>query len=108
MSEVERFRDEIRATDRALTAALNRRLELVAELKRYKDEHGLPFVDPERAVAAIFEALEKAGAKILALRDPTILPKAIKNEAEIAGALGHDFRSGRQSGGLSASARKAG
>jgi Xaa-Pro aminopeptidase len=42
-------------------------------------------VDPERAVAAIFEALERAGAKVLALRDPTILPKAIKNGAEIAG-----------------------
>src|SRR6058998_513965 len=27
-------------------------------------------VDPERAVAAIFEALDKAGAKILPLRDP--------------------------------------
>ena len=42
-------------------------------------------VDPERAVAAIFEALDKAGAKVLPLRDPTILPKAIKNRAEIAG-----------------------
>src|SRR5207302_10210011 len=42
-------------------------------------------VDPERAVAAIFEALDKAGAKILPLRDPTILPKAIKNPTEIAG-----------------------
>ena len=39
-------------------------------------------VDPERAVAAIFDALEKAGAKILPLRDPTILPKAIKNPVE--------------------------
>src|SRR5207237_10301253 len=42
-------------------------------------------VDPERAVAAIFDALERAGAKILPLRDPTILPKALKNPAEIAG-----------------------
>src|SRR5687768_11496012 len=42
-------------------------------------------VDPERAVATIFEALENAGAKIIAVRDPTILPKAIKNPAEIAG-----------------------
>ncbi|HEU5286585.1 MAG TPA: aminopeptidase P family protein [Sphingomicrobium sp.] len=42
-------------------------------------------VDPERAVAAIFEALDKAGARILAVRDPTVLPKAIKNPAEIAG-----------------------
>src|SRR3954453_11679504 len=32
-------------------------------------------VDPERAVSAIVDALERAGAKILPLRDPTILPK---------------------------------
>ena len=51
-------------------------------------------VDPERAVAAIFEALEKAGAKILALRDPTILPKAIKNPAEIAGQKAAQERDG--------------
>lgn len=42
-------------------------------------------VDPERAVSAIFDALEKAEAKILPLRDPTILPKATKNPVEIAG-----------------------
>ncbi|MEO5775201.1 MAG: aminopeptidase P family protein [Sphingomicrobium sp.] len=42
-------------------------------------------VDPERAVAAIFEAVDRAGAKVLAVRDPTILAKAIKNGAEIAG-----------------------
>src|SRR5439155_24485225 len=41
--------------------------------------------DPERAVAALFDALQRAGAKILPLRDPTILPKALKNPAEIAG-----------------------
>jgi Xaa-Pro aminopeptidase len=51
-------------------------------------------VDPERAVAAIFEALEKAGAKVLALRDPTILPKAIKNPAEIAGQRAAQTRDG--------------
>src|SRR5947209_18853575 len=51
-------------------------------------------VDPERAVAAIFEALEKAGAKILPLRDPTILPKALKNPAEIAGQKGAQERDG--------------
>ena len=42
-------------------------------------------VDPERSVAAIFEALEKAGAKVIAVRDPTVLPRAIKNDAEQAG-----------------------
>ena len=51
-------------------------------------------VDPERAVAAIFEALEKAGAKILPLRDPTVLPKAIKNAAEIAGQKNAQARDG--------------
>jgi Xaa-Pro aminopeptidase len=51
-------------------------------------------VDPERAVAAIFEALEKAGAKILPLRDPTVLPKAIKNSAEIAGQKSAQARDG--------------
>ena len=51
-------------------------------------------VDPERAVAAIFEALEKAGAKILPLRDPTILAKAIKNDAEVAGQKAAQERDG--------------
>ena len=51
-------------------------------------------VDPERAVAAIFEALEKAPAKILALRDPTVLPKALKNPAEIAGQKAAQTRDG--------------
>src|SRR5881275_1350133 len=51
-------------------------------------------VDPERAVAAIFEALDKAGAKILPLRDPTILPKALKNPAEIAGQKAAQERDG--------------
>src|SRR3954452_20860795 len=51
-------------------------------------------VDPERAVAAIFDALEKAGAKILPLRDPTILPKAIKNPAEITGQKAAQERDG--------------
>jgi len=51
-------------------------------------------VDPERAVAAIFEALDKAGAKILPLRDPTILPKALKNPAEIAGQRAAQNRDG--------------
>ncbi len=51
-------------------------------------------VDPERAVAAIFEALEKAGAKILPLRDPTILPKALKNPAEISGQKAAQERDG--------------
>ena len=51
-------------------------------------------VDPERSVAAIFDALDKAGAKILPLRDPTILPKALKNPVEIAGQKAAQERDG--------------
>lgn len=50
--------------------------------------------DPERAVAAIFEALSGAGAKVLAKRDPAVLAKAIKNEAEIAGHRAAQARDG--------------
>lgn len=42
-------------------------------------------VDPERAVAAIFDALDAGGATLLPMRDPVVLAKAIKNPAEIAG-----------------------
>ena len=50
--------------------------------------------DPERAVAAIFEALEQAGAKVVQKRDPAVLPKAIKNEVEIAGHRAAQARDG--------------
>ncbi|MGF7155897.1 aminopeptidase P family protein [Novosphingobium gossypii] len=42
-------------------------------------------VDPERAVSAIFEELRRAGATLVEERDPTVLPKAVKNPVEQAG-----------------------
>jgi Xaa-Pro aminopeptidase len=51
-------------------------------------------VDPERSVAAIFAALEQAGARIVPKRDPSILPKAIKNETEIGGHRAAQARDG--------------
>jgi Xaa-Pro aminopeptidase len=50
--------------------------------------------DPERAVSAIFATLDAAGATVLELRDPAVLPKAIKNEAEIAGQDAAQARDG--------------
>jgi len=50
--------------------------------------------DPERAVSAIFATLNAAGATVLELRDPAVLPKAIKNEAEIAGQDAAQARDG--------------
>jgi len=71
---------------------LHERSEFEGALTELKDKTVV--VDPERAVAAIFEALEKAGAKVLPLRDPTILPKALKNSAEIAGQKAAQTRDG--------------
>jgi len=51
-------------------------------------------VDPERAVAAVFDALEKGGAKIVSLRDPAVLAKAIKTQAEQAGSRAAHARDG--------------
>ncbi|MDQ3080370.1 MAG: aminopeptidase P family protein [Pseudomonadota bacterium] len=51
-------------------------------------------VDPERSVAAITQALEAGGAKILDARDPVVLAKAIKNEVEIAGHKAAQARDG--------------
>ena len=50
--------------------------------------------DPERAVAAIFEALDGAGAKLVEKRDPSVLPRAIKNAAEIDGHRAAQARDG--------------
>jgi Xaa-Pro aminopeptidase len=50
--------------------------------------------DPERAVAAIFEELGAGSATIVEGRDPAVLPKAIKNEVEIAGMKAAHLRDG--------------
>jgi Xaa-Pro aminopeptidase len=71
---------------------LHERSEFESALSGLKDQTVV--VDPERAVAAIFEALDKAGAKVVAMRDPTILPKALKNPAEIAGQKAAQTRDG--------------
>jgi chorismate mutase/prephenate dehydratase len=45
---IQQLRRQISDNDRLLVDALNRRLDLVARLKRYKEARGLEFVDPER------------------------------------------------------------
>jgi chorismate mutase len=45
---VRQLRERITETDRSVLAALNARLELVGELRRHKEEHGLDFLDPDR------------------------------------------------------------
>ena len=47
-THVARVRREISDLDCALVELVNKRLALVARLKRYKDEHGIGFVDLAR------------------------------------------------------------
>jgi Xaa-Pro aminopeptidase len=51
-------------------------------------------VDPERAVEAIFAALEKANATVVEARDPAVLPKAVKNPVEQQGHRNAQARDG--------------
>jgi chorismate mutase len=45
---VTKARREISDLDRSLVELVNKRLKLVTQLWRYKDEHGLEHVDPAR------------------------------------------------------------
>jgi chorismate mutase len=48
MDRIEALRARLVEEDERLLAAFNRRLELVAELKRVKEEEGVGFLDPAR------------------------------------------------------------
>jgi chorismate mutase/prephenate dehydratase len=47
------LRQQISEIDRAIIDSFNRRLEIVAQIKRHKDEHGIEFVDPDREAAML-------------------------------------------------------
>ena len=58
------LRGQISAADRAVLEAVNRRLELVAELKRYKESRGIAFVDPERERTMLEELARANGGPL--------------------------------------------
>jgi chorismate mutase len=58
---VESYRARIAAADRALVEAVNARIGLVAELKAYKEAHGISFLDPDRE-RELLRALQEANA----------------------------------------------
>lgn len=68
------------------------RSEFAAALASYAGKRVA--ADPERAVAAIFDALDAGGASVLAQRDPVVLAKALKNPVEIAGHRSASARDG--------------
>jgi chorismate mutase len=45
---VRKLREQISDNDRALVAAINKRLQLVGRLKSYKESRGFDFVDTQR------------------------------------------------------------
>jgi chorismate mutase/prephenate dehydratase len=46
--QIQELRGQISDNDRAIVRALNKRLELVARLKRHKETQGIAFVDPQQ------------------------------------------------------------
>jgi len=56
---VDEYRARIAAADRALVEAVNARIVLVAELKAYKEAHGISFLDPDRE-RELLRALQEA------------------------------------------------
>jgi chorismate mutase/prephenate dehydratase len=52
-SILEQLRQQVSEIDRSIIEAFNRRLEVVGQIKRHKDEHGIEFVDPGREAAML-------------------------------------------------------
>ena len=50
---IQELRAQISDNDRAIVRALNKRVELVARLKRYKESQGIEFVDPQQEEAVL-------------------------------------------------------
>jgi prephenate dehydrogenase len=76
MSELEGFRSEISGLDRQLLDLLNRRLELVAAVRDYKDSAGERWIDPERE-ADLVQALVAANPGPLSERGVTAIFSAV-------------------------------
>ena len=74
--ESEKVGDDVRA-HLGNGVRLHERSAFEAYLKGLKGKNVA--VDPERSVAAIGQALDEAGASVWRVRDPAVLPKAVKN-----------------------------
>lgn len=66
--------------------------ELSAQLATMKGKRVA--IDPDGSVAAIGQALRAGGATIIAMRDPALLPKAVKNPVEQDGTRAAHIRDG--------------
>jgi Xaa-Pro aminopeptidase len=89
--EPEKVTDEV-AKHLGNAVRIHPRVAFAPALERMKGKRIA--VDPDRAVAAIFNRLNAGGAEIVEARDPTILPKAQKNPIERAGHRAAQKRDG--------------
>lgn len=67
------------------TAKVASRQTLTAALAKLGKAGKAVMVDPASAPEAIVAALQEAGARLVEKRDPVLLPKSRKNEAELSG-----------------------
>jgi 3-deoxy-7-phosphoheptulonate synthase/chorismate mutase len=63
-SVLQQFREQISETDRAILEAVNTRLELVAQIKAYKDSRGIAFLDPDRERSMLEELAQANGGPL--------------------------------------------
>jgi chorismate mutase / prephenate dehydratase len=66
MSELDALRERIAATDVEILELVNRRLRLVAEIREFKEAHGLEFVDPEQEERLLARLRELNGGPLSA------------------------------------------
>ena len=66
---IDRLRDEIADVDRRLVATINARLALVKKMRKYKEERGIPFLDPARE-EWMLQYLKRANTGPLLVRRP--------------------------------------
>lgn len=65
------LREELTALDERLVETVNRRLELVLELRREKEAHGLGFLDPAREewLRSHLEAVNRGPLSVVGLQE---------------------------------------
>ena len=93
---VRQLREQISDNDRTLVAAINKRLDLVARLKAYKDSRGLDFVDTARE-EWMLQDLQRANRGPLSAEG---LQRALRRGA------GADQARGRRGGRLTGRSRR--
>jgi chorismate mutase len=62
--DVRDLREQITEIDREILSAVNRRIDLVARLKRHKDEHGIAFVDSDRELQMVADRIDENGGPL--------------------------------------------